>query len=319
MTHKLVPALFVLAFASASAQDWPTKPVRLILPFAAGGAVDVVTRVTMSRVSEQTGQQFLVDNRPGASGNIGTEAAAKAAPDGYTFLVGSPGTIAINPHFYSSLPYDALKDFTPVVHFASFPQVLGAHAELPAQSLTELIAMAKREPGKLNYGSGGNGSTGHLITESFLLQAGIKITHVPFRGGGPAVQGLAAGQVHMVIDGLPSFAAQLQSGRIRVLAITSKERWPEMPNVPAIGESAVPGFDLSSWALIAAPAKTPGVVIRRFAAETVKALARDDIRTRLRQVGALPVGGTPEDAQRFHRAEYEKWGNVVRTTGAKPD
>lgn len=319
MTQKLVPALLVLAFASASAQDWPTKPVRLILPFAAGGAVDVVTRVTMSRVSEQTGQQFLVDNRPGASGNIGTEAAAKAAPDGYTFLVGSPGTIAINPHFYPSLPYDALKDFIPVVHFASFPQVLGAHAELPAQSLTELIAMAKREPGKLNYGSGGNGSTGHLITESFLLQAGIKITHVPFRGGGPAVQGLAAGQVHMVIDGLPSFAAQLQSGRIRVLAITSKERWPEMPNVPAIGESAVPGFDLSSWALIAAPAKTPEVVIRRFAAETVKALARDDIRTRLRQVGALPVGGTPEEAQRFHRAEYEKWGNVVRTTGAKPD
>ena len=314
---KLLCLLFLCN--AASAQDWPSKPVRLILPFAAGGAVDVVTRITMNRVSEQTGQQFLVDNRPGASGNLGTEAAAKAAPDGYTFLVGSPGTIAINPHFYPTLPYNALKDFVPVVHFASFPQVLGVHNEVPAQTLAELIAMAKREPGKLNYGSGGNGSTGHLITEAFLRQAGISITHVPFRGGGPAVQGLAAGQVHLVIDGLPSFAAQLQSGRIRVLAITSKDRWPEMPNVPAIGESAVPGFDLSSWALIAAPVKTPEVVLRRFAAETTKALAREDVQTRLRQVGALAAGGTPEEAQRFHRAEFEKWGGVVRTTGAKPD
>ena len=316
---KLKLLCLLLVCNAASAQDWPAKPVRLILPFAAGGAVDVVTRITMNRVSEQTGQQFLVDNRPGASGNLGTEAAAKAAPDGYTFLVGSPGTIAINPHFYPKLPYDALKDFVPVVHFASFPQVLGVYNEVPAQTLAELIEMAKREPGKLNYGSGGNGSTGHLITEAFLRQAGIRITHVPFRGGGPAVQGLAAGQVHLVIDGLPSFASQLQSGRIRVLGVTSKDRWPELPKVPAIGESAVPGFDLSSWALIAAPVKTPEPVLRRFAAETTKALAREDVQTRLRQVGALAGGGTPEEAQRFHRAEYEKWGAVVRTTGAKPD
>lgn len=314
--NLLLSLLFLCNLATA--QGWPAKPVRLIVPFAAGGAVDVVTRITMNRVSEQTGQQFLVDNRPGASGNLGTEAAAKAAPDGYTFLVGSPGTIAINPHFYSTLPYDAQKDFVPVVHFASFPQVLGVYTEVPAQSLTELIAMAKREPGKLNYGSGGNGSTGHLITEAFLRQAGIAITHVPFRGGGPAVQGLAGGQVHLVIDGLPSFAAQLQSGRIRVLAVTSKDRWPELPNVPAIGEIAVPGFDMGSWALIAAPAKTADDILRRFAAETTKALGTEDVRARLRQVGALATGGTPEQALRFHRAEYEKWGNVVRSTGAKP-
>jgi len=318
MRLTLLLCLFLLS-PLTTAQEWPTKPVRLILPFAAGGAVDVVTRITMNRVSEQTGQQFLVDNRPGASGNLGTEAAAKSAPDGYTFLVGSPGTIAINPHFYPTLPYDAHKDFVPVVHFASFPQVLGVYNEVPAQTLADLIALAKREPGKLNYGSGGNGSTGHLITEAFLRQAGIRITHVPFRGGGPAVQGLAGGQVHLVIDGLPSFASQLQSGRIRVLAVTSKDRWPEMPSVPAIGETAVPGFDLSSWALIAAPVKTPENVLRRFAAETTKALAREDVQARLRQVGALPAGGTPEQALRFHRAEYEKWGNVVRTTGAKPD
>jgi tripartite-type tricarboxylate transporter receptor subunit TctC len=317
MRLKLLLSLLFLCNVAA-AQGWPTKPVRLIVPFAAGGAVDVVTRITMNRVSEQTGQQFLVDNRPGASGNLGTEAAAKAAPDGYTFLVGSPGTIAINPHFYPTLPYDTLKDFVPVVHFASFPQVLGVYSEVPAQTLTDLIAMAKREPSKLNYGSGGNGSTGHLITEAFLRQAGISITHVPFRGGGPAVQGLAGGQVQLVIDGLPSFAAQLQSGRIRVLAVTSKDRWPELPNVPAIGEIAVPGFDMGSWALIAAPTKTPEEILRRLAAETSKALAAEDVKARLHQVGALPVGGTPEQALRFHRAEYEKWGNVVRSTGAKP-
>ena len=317
MKLKLLLLLLFVA-NTATAQSWPAKPVRLILPFAAGGAVDVVTRITMNRVSEQTGQQFLVDNRPGASGNIGTEAAAKAAPDGYTFLVGSPGTIAINPHFYPTLPYDALNDFVPVVHFATFPQVLGVYTDVPAQTLTELIAMAKREPGKLNYGSGGNGSTGHLITEAFLRQAGIKITHVPFKGGGPAVVGLAGGQVHFVIDGLPSFAAQLQTGRIRVLGVTSKERWPELPNVPSIGESAVPGFDMGSWALIAAPVKTPDEILRRFAAEITKAVAADDVKARLRQVGALPAGGTPEQAQRFYRAEYQKWGDVVRTTGAKP-
>lgn len=314
---RFLAALALLISTAAVAQDWPARPVRLILPFAAGGAADVVTRITMAKVSEQTGQSFLVDNRTGASGNIGTEAAAKSAPDGYTFLVGSPGTMAINPHFFSKLPYDAQADFIAAAHVARFPQVLAVHADVPASTLQELLALAKKAPGSLNYGSSGNGSTGHLITESFLSQAGIRMTHVPFRGGAPAVQALVGGQIHMVIDGLPSFAAHLQGGRIKLLGITSATRWPELPAVPAIGESAVRGFDMGSWVILFAPTKTPPEILRRLAAETTKALAGAEVQARLRQVGALPAGGTPEDAARFHRSEFERWGAVVRATGAK--
>jgi tripartite-type tricarboxylate transporter receptor subunit TctC len=316
---RFLLALALLISTAAIAQDWPTRPVRLILPFAAGGAADVVTRITMAKVSEQTGQQFLVDNRTGASGNIGTEAAAKSAPDGYTFLVGSPGTMAINPHFFSKLPYDAQADFIAAAHVARFPQVLAVHADVPASTLQEFLALAKKAPGALNYGSSGNGSTGHLITESFLAQAGIRMTHIPFRGGAPAVQALVGGQIHMVIDGLPSFASHLQGGRIKLLGITSATRWPELPEVPAIGESAVQGFDMGSWVVLFAPAKTPAEILRRLAAETTKALAVADVQARLRQVGALPAGGSPEDAARFHRSEFERWGAVVRATGAKAD
>lgn len=315
----LIFVSLLLAVPVASAQDWPARPVRLILPFAAGGAADVVTRITMAKVSEQMGQPFLVDNRTGASGNIGTEAAAKSAPDGYSFLVGSPGTMAINPHFFSKLPYDAQADFVAAVHVARFPQVLAVHADVPAGNLQELLALAKKEPGKLNYGSSGNGSTGHLITESFLTQAGIRMTHVPFKGGGPAVQALVGGQIHMVIDGLPSFASHLQGGRVRLLGITSGTRWPDLPEVPALGETAVPGFDMGSWVILFAPARTPPEILRRLAAETTKALSGSDVQARLRQVGALAAGGTPDEAARFHRSEFERWGAVVRATGAKAD
>ena len=314
--------LFALAtsfIGAVHAQEWPAKPVRLILPFAAGGAADVVTRITMAKVSEQTGQQFLVDNRTGAAGNIGTEAAARAAPDGYTYMVGSPGTMAINPFLFSKLPYDVNKDFVAVVHVARFPQVLAVHSSVPASNLAELIALAKKEPGKLNYGSAGSGSTGHLITESFLTGAGIRVTHVPFRGGAPAVQALLGGEIQMVIDGLPSFTSYLQGGRIRLLGITSATRWPELPDVPAIGESAVPGFDMGSWVVLFAPTGTSPEILRKFAAETTRAVANEDVQKRLRQVGALPAGGTPESAARFHQAELKRWGDVVRATGAKAD
>lgn len=316
---KLFFGLLVLLVGPTQAQDWPSRPVRLILPFASGGAADVVTRIAMGKVGEQMGQQFIVENRTGASGNIGTEAAAKSAPDGYTYMVGSPGTMVINPHFFPTLPYDALKDFVPAVHVARFPQVLAVHASVPAEKLADLLVLAKKEPGRLNYGSSGTGSTGHLITESFLSHTGIRMTHIPFRGGGPAVQALLGGQLQMVIDGLPSFAAHLQGGRIRLLGITSATRWPELPDVPAIGESAVKGFDMGSWVLLFAPTKTPPEILRKLASETTKALALSEVQTRLRQVGALPAGGTPEDAARFHRTEYERWGAVVRATGAKPE
>lgn len=320
MRLLLIIAAAVATIATPSlAQEWPQRPVRLILPFAAGGAADVVTRIVMQRVSEQTGQSFFVDNRTGGSGNIGSEMAARAAPDGYTYLVGSPGTLAINPHLFKTLPYDALNDFVPVVHIAKFPQVLAVHGDVKAQTVRELLALARAQPGSLNYGSGGSGSTGHLITESFLTQAGIKVTHVPFRGGAPAVQALLGGTVQMVIDGLPSFTAHLGSGRIRLLGITSGERWPGTPEVPTIAEAAVPGFDLGSWVVIAAPARTTPEILRKFATEATKAAQVEDVRARLRQAGASAAGSTPEEALRFQRAEYEKWGAIVKATGAKAE
>ncbi len=320
MRLLLIIAAAVATIAVPSqAQEWPQRPVRLILPFAAGGAADVVTRIVMQRVSEQTGQSFFVDNRTGGSGNIGSEMAARAAPDGYTYLVGSPGTLAINPHLFKTLPYDTLNDFVPVVHIAKFPQVLAVHGDVKAQTVRELIALARAQPGAINYGSGGSGSTGHLITESFLTQAGIKVTHVPFRGGAPAVQALLGGTVQMVIDGLPSFTAHLGSGRIRLLGITAGERWPGTPEVPTIAEAAVPGFDLGSWVVIAAPARTAPEILRRFASEATKAAQVEDVRVRLRQAGASAAGSTPEEALRFQRAEYEKWGAIVKATGAKAE
>lgn len=320
MRLLLIIAAAVATIATPSlAQEWPQRPVRLILPFAAGGAADVVTRIVMQRVSEQTGQSFFVDNRTGGSGNIGSEMAARAAPDGYTYLVGSPGTLAINPHLFKTLPYDALNDFVPVVQIAKFPQVLAVHGDVKAQTVRELLALARAQPGSLNYGSGGSGSTGHLITESFLTQAGIKVTHVPFRGGAPAVQALLGGTVQMVIDGLPSFTAHLGSGRIRLLGITSGERWPGTPEVPTIAEAAVPGFDLGSWVVIAAPARTTPEILRKFATEATKAAQVEDVRARLRQAGASAAGSTPEEALRFQRAEYEKWGAIVKATGAKAE
>ena len=319
VTKFLLALCVAAAAATAHAQTWPNRPVKLILPFAVGGAADVVTRITMAKVSEQTGQQFVVENRTGASGNIGTEAVARAAPDGYTFLVGSPGTMAINPHFFGKLPYDALKDFVPVVFVARFPQVVAVHSDVPAKTLQELIALAKAEPGRLNYGSAGNGSTGHLITEAFLSQAGIRMVHVPFRGGAPAIQALAGGNVNMVIDGLPSFAAMLDGGRIRLLGVTSAQRWPDLPDLPTVAEAGVPGFDMGSWVVLFAPAGTPPAVVARFAAETTRALADPEVQARLRKVGALPAGGTPEEATRFHRDEYERWGSAVRAAGVHAD
>jgi tripartite-type tricarboxylate transporter receptor subunit TctC len=308
------PAL--VGVGRAQGQSWPTRPVRLILPFAAGGAVDVVIRIVGAAVGDSLGQNFIVENRTGASGNIGTEAVARAAADGYTFLVGSPGTLAINPHMFQQLPYDVTRDFVAVSHVASFPQVLVVHPSVPAMSVEELIALAKREPGKLNYGSSGNASTGHLITEMFRRQTDIQIEHIPFRGGGPAAQALVAGTVQMVIDGLPTWLSYIGGDQIRILAVTSGQRWPGLPDVPTIGERAVPGFDLGSWTILAAPTGTPSAILDRFATEVDRALKRDDVRQRLAQVGALPAGGTPADAQAFHRRELEKWKRVVEVSGA---
>ena len=271
--------IWIAAFGSASAETWPQRYVRIIVPFSAGGAADVVTRIVAAHIAENLGKNVVVENRTGSNGNIGTEAVARSEPDGYTFLAGSPGTLAINPHMFAKLPYNALTDFVAVSHVATFPQVLAVSRKIPAANLSDFIAHLKARPKALNFGSSGIGSTGHLITAMFLHRAGLDAVHIPFRGGGPAVQALVAGDVDFVIDGLPTFQGFVGTDKVSIVAITSAKRSPNLPDVPAIGEMAVPGFDLSSWVVFAAPKGTPQDVVDRFAAEVNKVLALDEVKT----------------------------------------
>ena len=314
---KLIVAAMIAAFGSASAETWPQRYVRIIVPFSAGGAADVVTRIVAAHIAENLGKNVVVENRTGSNGNIGTEAVARSEPDGYTFLAGSPGTLAINPHMFAKLPYNALTDFVAVSHVATFPQVLAVSSKIPTANLFDFIAYVKARPKALNFGSSGIGSTGHLITAMFLHRAGLDAVHIPFRGGGPAAQALVAGDVDFVIDGLPTFQGFVGTDKVSIVAITSAKRSPNLPDVPAIGEMAVPGFDLSSWVVFAAPKGTPKNVADRFAAEVNKVLASDEVKNRLLEVGALPAGGSPEDAARFQRSELAKWKEVVEVSGAK--
>ena len=309
--------IWIAAFGSASAETWPQRYVRIIVPFSAGGAADVVTRIVAAHIAENLGKNVVVENRTGSNGNIGTEALARSEPDGYTFLAGSPGTLAINPHMFAKLPYNALTDFVAVSHVATFPQILAVSRKIPAANLSDFTAHLKARPKALNFGSSGIGSTGHLITAMFLHRAGLDAVHIPFRGGGPAAQALVAGDVDFVIDGLPTFQGFVGTDKVSIVAITSAKRSPNLPDVPAIGEMAVPGFDLSSWVVFAAPKGTPKNVADRFAAEVNKVLASDEVKNRLLEVGALPAGGSPEDAARFQRSELAKWKEVVEVSGAK--
>jgi tripartite-type tricarboxylate transporter receptor subunit TctC len=309
--------IWIAAFGSASAETWPQRYVRIIVPFSAGGAADVVTRIVAAHIAENLGKNVVVENRTGSNGNIGTEAVARSEPDGYTFLAGSPGTLAINPHMFAKLPYNALTDFVAVSHVATFPQILAVSRKIPAANLSDFTAHLKARPKALNFGSSGIGSTGHLIKAMFLHRAGLDAVHIPFRGGGPAAQALVAGDVDFVIDGLPTFQGFVGTDKVSIVAITSAKRSPNLPDVPAIGEMAVPGFDLSSWVVFAAPKGTPKNVADRFAAEVNKVLASDEVKNRLLEVGALPAGGSPEDAARFQRSELAKWKEVVEVSGAK--
>ena len=299
---------------------WPRKSVRLIVPFAAAGPVDFSTRLVANRLTEQTGQTFLVDNRPGASGNLGAQLAANATPDGYTFFVTGVGPLSVNPHLFRKLPYDALRDFTAVTLIVQYPQVLAVSASLPVNSVGELIAAAKARPDAIRYGSAGVGTSGHLITETFLTQTGIRMTHVPFKGGSTTMQGMLTGDVQVMIDGLPSFMPPPGGGKIRVLAVSTAQRWPVAPEIPTIAEGArLPDFDLSSWVMFMAPTKAPREAVARFAAEAEKALKDEGVRGRMRQLGALPRGGTPVEAAAFFKGEYEKWRRIVEASGAKQD
>ena len=273
MRTILLIALFALQAAPAAAQDWPSRPVLMVNPFAAASAVDVVTRLVAQGLTQTTGKSFLVENKTGASGNIGTEFVAKAKADGYTFLVGSPGTMAINPYLFKKLPYDAEKDFIPVTTLVSFPQVLIVNPNVPVTTMDELTAYVKARAGKLNYSSAGIGTTSHLVMEMVKSAGGLDLVHVPFRGGAPATQAVISGDVQFAVEGLPSLPAHLKAGTVRAVAVTSLQRAPSLPNVPAISET-IRDFDAAAWIILFAPAGTPAPIVERMAAESAKDCAR---------------------------------------------
>lgn len=302
----------------AQASDWPTRPVTWVNPFAAGSAVDVVARIIANKMAANTGQGMNVDNKTGASGNIGTDFAARAKADGYTLLLGSPGTMAINPYLFAKLPYDALKDFTAVTQLVSFPQVVVTSPKQSFKTLPDLIAAAKVQPDKLAHASSGPGTTSHLVMELIKADAGIKLTHVGYRGGSPAMQAVMAGDVQTGVEGLPSLVGQIKAGAIVPLAVTSLKRSPQLPQVPAISEF-IPGFDATAWIVLMAPAGTPPALVSRIQAEVKKALDDPGVKQQLEAQGATVVGSSATETQAFHRSEMAKFKRAVEISGAKAE
>jgi tripartite-type tricarboxylate transporter receptor subunit TctC len=310
------PGLLVAPRLRAQPAAWPTRPVRFINPFTAGSAVDVVTRLIAQDLTERLSAQVIVENRTGASGNIGTEAVARAPADGTTLLVGSPGTMGINPFLFRTLPYDAVRHFTGVSHAVSFPQVMVVAPNSSIRSLADLVGAAKARPGGLNYASSGNGTTSHLAFELLRAATGIDMVHVPFRGGTPAIQAVMQGEVQVALEGIPSLPGLLSAGQLRPVAVTSTDRSAMLPQVPAVAET-VPGFDAAAWIIYFAPAGTPAPLVELLSAEIRTSLNRSSVRDRLLEQGATVVGANPAATTAFHRAELDKWRRAVELSGAR--
>jgi len=296
--------------APKSASDYPSKPVRLIVTFPSGGGTDVIARIISDPLSRRLGQPVIIDNRAGANGNIGLELAARAPADGYTLVITTVGTWAVNPSLYK-LSFDVTKDFAPIMHITNSPGVLVVHPSMPVKSVSDLIALAKSQPGKLDYGSAGIGGFGHISAAIFTLMSGTQMTHIPFKGAGPAQTGLLAGEVHLLFNDAIATVPYLKSGRMRALAVTSIERMPILPTLPTIDEAGLKGFDNSSWMGMAAPAGTPVDIVSRLHREMVEVLKMPDTRKRIADVGAVIVGSTPEQFAQLLTAEIKKFARVV--------
>ena len=314
-------ALFAgVAAPDASAQAaWPSKPIRIVVPFPPGGTTDILARAAAQKMTEAWKEQAVIDNRPGAGGNIGAELVAKAPADGYTMLMGTVGTHAINASLYAKMPYDHVKDFAPVILVAAVPNVMVVHPSVPAATVAEFIAWAKANPGKVNFASSGSGTSIHLAGELFKTQTGLAMTHVPYKGSAPAIADLIGGQVQVMFDNLPSALPQIRGGKLRALAVTSRERANALPDVPTVAESGLPGFEASSWFGLLAPTGTPREVVVRVNAEIARWLASSDAKDKLASQGAIAAGGSPEDFASHITAETAKWQKVVRESGAKVD
>jgi len=308
--------LVALSALKADAQTWPDKPVKIIVPYSAGGGTDLVARVTADRLGDALGQRFIVENRPGAGGMIGAEAVAKSPPDGYTLLVSSPAEIAVNQHVYRKMNYDPLRDLAPVSLIAWTPLVITAHPGLKASSPAELVALLKAKPGYFNYSSPGLGSGQHLAGEFFKKVAGVDIKHVAYRGAAPAVQDALAGNVPLTISGMPPVVELVRSERLRAIAVTSAKRSPALPTVPALAELGADfaDFDITNWFGLFTPNGVPVEVRRKLHQATVKALADPTVRQRIAEQGAESVGNTPEEFAAFIRAESERYGRIAKMT-----
>jgi tripartite-type tricarboxylate transporter receptor subunit TctC len=310
-------AMLLCAAWDASAQTYPSKPVRMIVPFPAGGATDIVGRLIAQKLSEAWGQQVIVDNRGGAGGTIGSDVAAKSSPDGYTMLLGTSSTHAVAPSLYSKLPYDPVRDFAPVTLAATATILLAVHPSLPARNVKELVALARREANALSFASSGNGGISHLIGEQFKSTAGIQMLHVPYKGDTPALVDLVSGQVHLMFGTAVSFLPYVKAGRLRAIAVTNPKRSPIVPDVPTIAESGLPGFEALQWFGVFVPAGTSRDIVARLHGEIVKILKVADVRERLVGLGAEVVGNTPEQFAVFQKADSAKWAKIVKESGAK--
>jgi tripartite-type tricarboxylate transporter receptor subunit TctC len=313
-------ALFLSGPAeAAAAQGYPTKPIRFVVPFAPGGSTDTLARTLGVKVSESLDQQVVIDNRTGANGNIGMEIVAKAPPDGHTIVLGYIANVAIGPSLYDKLPFDPVKDYEPITLIATSPNVLVAHPSVQAKSLKELIALAKTKPGQINYASASVASVGHLTGELLGQLAGIKMTHVAYKGSGQAVTDLLGGHIQLMFSGFSSTLPHIKAGRLRALAQTGEKRSGALPDVPTIAESGFPKFEATAWYGVHAPAKTPKPIVARLNSEFVKALNMPDVRERLTSLGFEIAASTPEFYGNYIRSEIQKWAKVVKLSGAKPE
>ena len=315
----LVAALALIASCANAQSNYPNKPIRLVVIFPAGGTADILARTVGQKLTESWGQQVVVDNRPGAGGNLATEIVAKAAPDGYTILLGGLTTHGINPSLYRKLPYDPVKDFVPVTSAAGTPLVLVVNPSLPVQSMQELILLAKSRPRELNFASFGNGTSAHLCGVLFNSMAGIEMTHVAYKGGPQAAADLVAGRVQVMFDTIPVALPQIKAGRLKALAVTDSHRSNALPDVPTVEEAGLPGFQVVGWLGFFAPAAVPKEIVHKLSAEIVTILNMPDVRERLSNLGMEPRGNTPEEFAAFVDSELKKWAPVVKASGAQVD
>ncbi len=315
----LLLAVPALTAPSAMAQQYPSKPIVLVVPFAPGGTSELISRLVAQKLTERLGQQVVVENRPGAAGNIAMEQVARAAPDGYTLILGHIGTLAVNPAMFPKLPYDAIKDFAPVSLIAAVPNIVAVNPAVPAKTLKEFLDLARAKPGSINYGSAGNGSAGHLAMEYLKRIAKADMVHVPYKGTGPMLTDLLAGQTQATFTGSSPLIPHIKSGKLRALAVGSAVRIPSLPEVPTVAESGFAGFETSQWYGIIAPAKTPPAIIQKLSVEIAQVMKQPDVIARLSGDGTVMIGSTPNEFAAYISKEMKRWGEVVHDANIKAE